>query len=49
MRSFARLGQRSRALRQYELCRSFLQRELEIEPAAATTQLCQRIARGEAV
>jgi DNA-binding SARP family transcriptional activator len=49
MRSFARLGQRSRALHQYELCRSFLQRELEIEPAAATLQLCQRIARGEEV
>lgn len=49
MRSFARLGQRSRAMRQYELCQLFLQRELEIEPAAATVQLCQRIARDEEV
>lgn len=49
MRSFARLGQRSRALRQYELCQLFLQRELEIEPAAATAQLYQRIARDEEV
>lgn len=49
MRSFARLGQRSRALRQYELCQLFLQRELEIEPAALTVQLSQRIARDEEV
>lgn len=45
MRSFARLGQRSRALRQYELCRTFLERELGIEPAAATAQLYESIAR----
>lgn len=49
MRCFARLGQRSSALRQYELCRSFLQRELEIEPGGATLALYQRIAHDEPV
>lgn len=49
MRCFVRLGQRAQALRQYELCRTILQRELQIEPAPETAELRQRIASGESV
>lgn len=49
MLAYARLGQRVQALRQYELCVSLLQRELEIEPLPETTHLRHCIARGEAV
>jgi len=47
MRCYARLGQRNRALRQYEQCRETIQRELALEPTPETTALYQRIRAGE--
>lgn len=50
MLALARSGQRSAALAQYQQCQRILQRELGVEPAAATRQLYQRIrAAGETV
>ena len=43
MRLLARAGRRSEALVQYHLCRRALQRELGVEPGAATTQLYEEI------
>jgi DNA-binding SARP family transcriptional activator len=45
MRLYVELGRRSAALRQYQLCVSVLQRELRVEPEAATKQLYQEILR----
>lgn len=47
MRLYALAGQRSAALRQYEECANLLERELQIEPEAATQALCERIRSGE--
>jgi DNA-binding SARP family transcriptional activator len=47
MRCFTRLGQRTQALRQFDLCSSLLQREYQIAPAPDTVALRQRIAEGE--
>ncbi len=49
MRSFSRLGQRVQALRQYELCRDLLKRELGIEPAPEILLLRDRIMQCEDV
>ena len=46
MRLLALSGQRSAALAQYETCRSVLQRELGVEPAAETTRLYEQIRDG---
>ena len=49
MLAFARSGQRSAALAQYETCRRSLDKELGVEPSAETTKLYERIrAAGEA-
>ncbi|NLS78164.1 MAG: hypothetical protein GXY76_12985 [Chloroflexi bacterium] len=40
-------GERGAALAQYEACRRVLREELGIEPSVETTQLCERIRRGE--
>jgi len=45
MRLLAASGQRSAALRQFEICRKTLERELGIEPAPATLQLYDEIRR----
>jgi DNA-binding SARP family transcriptional activator len=47
MRLFARNGQRSAALAQYESCRRFLAEELAVEPAAETVALYEQIRAGE--
>lgn len=47
MRLFTLTGQRSIALKQYELCRQMLADELGIEPAAETTALYEQILAGE--
>ena len=39
IRCYVRLGERSQALRQYQLCRKILRAEFEAEPEAATTAL----------
>jgi len=44
MRLFLRSGQRAMALRQFELCRGALRRELAIQPMAETIALYQSIA-----
>lgn len=43
MRLFAEQGNRSLALRQYQICRDSLQRELGVKPEAETEQLCRDI------
>ena len=43
MQCFAGLGKRDRALRQYELCRETLRRELGVEPDSVTRKLRARI------
>ena len=43
MRSFADLGQRSQALRQYQICRRLLVREFDMEPEEATHRLYEQI------
>ena len=48
MRLLATSGQRSAALRQFEICRKALQHELGIEPSQATRQLYAQIQRSEA-
>ena len=45
MRLYAQLGRRSAALRQYQICVGALQRELGVEPEAATRQLYREILR----
>ncbi|HSN76197.1 MAG TPA: BTAD domain-containing putative transcriptional regulator [Anaerolineae bacterium] len=46
MRLLAGAGRRSEALAQYSLCRRLLAEELGVQPAAATTQLYERIRDG---
>lgn len=48
MRLYAGLGQRAQALRQFELCRERLQRELGIEPESETKQLYRSIQNSSA-
>ena len=43
MRLFAELGDRSQALRQYQVCRDALQRELGVKPEPETERLAQEI------
>lgn len=43
MRLFAKQGNRSLALRQYQICRDCLQRELGVKPETETEQLCRDI------
>jgi TolB-like protein/DNA-binding SARP family transcriptional activator/rhodanese-related sulfurtransferase len=43
MRLFAELGDRSQALRQYQVCRDALQRELGVKPEPETERLSQEI------
>jgi adenylate cyclase len=45
MRLYHQLGRRAAALRQYQVCVGVLQRELGVEPEAATRQLYQEILR----
>jgi predicted ATPase/DNA-binding SARP family transcriptional activator len=47
MQLYAQAGQQAAALRQYEQCRQILRDELGAPPAAETTQLWERIRRGE--
>jgi DNA-binding SARP family transcriptional activator len=47
MRCYARLGLRSRAARQYELCRRMLGRLYGMTPAEETQELNRRVLRGE--
>lgn len=49
MRCYSRLGQRSQALHEFELCEELLRRELGVAPSEETVRLYQAIARGEAV
>jgi len=49
MRCYSRLGQHHLALRQYQICRDALREELDVEPAAATTQLNESIRRREQI
>ena len=48
MKLYADLGRRDAALKQYEECRSLLDRELGIEPDDETTNLCSEIRDGKA-
>ncbi|MBN1995848.1 MAG: AAA family ATPase [Anaerolineae bacterium] len=43
MRALALSGQRDKALRQYDICRKQLAREMGVEPSAETTRLYQQI------
>jgi len=43
MRLYATGGQRAQALRQYQICRESLQRELGVKPEPETEQLCKDI------
>jgi DNA-binding SARP family transcriptional activator len=43
MRCYVRSGERSRALRQYQVCRGLLQNEFEVDPEPSTTELFERI------
>ncbi len=43
MRLYAAAGARSRALRQYQICRDVLQRNLDVEPEPETEWLCKEI------
>lgn len=45
MRLLVRSGQRSSALRQYQICRRYLREELDIMPSAETERLYRRICR----
>jgi DNA-binding SARP family transcriptional activator len=49
MRCYCRLGQHHLALRQYQICCDALREELDVEPAAATTQLYECIRRREQI
>jgi len=46
MRLLARLGRRSEALAQFDVCKRVLAEELGVEPAAETVRLYQRIREG---
>ena len=46
MRVYAEQGKRSQALRQYQICRDSLQRELGVRPDAETERLCKEIQSG---
>lgn len=46
MQQYAQAGQRSAALRQYEICRQTLESELGLEPAAETKELYERLQSG---
>lgn len=46
MRQYARAGQQSAALRQFEICRQLLESELGLEPAAETKALYERVRSG---
>jgi DNA-binding SARP family transcriptional activator len=48
MRLYAHHGRRDAALRQYQSCVDILQRELRVEPEAATRQLYQEVLRDRA-
>jgi DNA-binding SARP family transcriptional activator len=43
MRCYVRCGERSRALRQYQVCRGLLHNEFEVDPEPSTTELFERI------
>jgi TolB-like protein len=43
MKRYAAAGQRAQALRQYQLCREALQRELQATPDSETERLCRQI------
>jgi DNA-binding SARP family transcriptional activator len=43
MRCYVRCGERSRALRQYQVCRAVLHKEYDVEPEPSTAQLFERI------
>jgi predicted ATPase/DNA-binding SARP family transcriptional activator/tetratricopeptide (TPR) repeat protein len=47
IRAYARAGQRSAALRQYELCADLLRSELGVEPETETIRLVEQIRAGE--
>jgi hypothetical protein len=47
MRSFALSGQRTQALRQYQVLKDTLKKELQVEPEPATTQLYESIRGGK--
>jgi DNA-binding SARP family transcriptional activator/Flp pilus assembly protein TadD len=47
MRLYYAAGNRSAALRQYEICKEILERELDISPLAETTELYEQILRQE--
>jgi LuxR family maltose regulon positive regulatory protein len=49
MRCFARLNQRTQALRQFELCCSLLRRDLGVEPTPELLALHTQIASGKLV
>jgi len=49
MRCQARQGERSQALRHYQILRDLLQRELQARPAPETVDLFERLHNGEAV
>lgn len=49
MRCHARQGERSQALRHYQILRDLLQRELQARPAPETVDLFERLRNGEAV
>jgi predicted ATPase/DNA-binding SARP family transcriptional activator len=49
MRCHARLGERERALKHYPVVVALLREELEVEPEEATTDLYERLRRGEEV
>lgn len=49
MRCYSRQGQPHLALRQYQVCAEALQAELQVEPAAETTRLYNRLHRREQV
>ncbi len=46
---YARLGQRNRALRWYEICQRTIKTEMETEPDADTNELHQKILKDEIV
>jgi DNA-binding SARP family transcriptional activator len=47
MRCYARLGERSRALHQYQVCVALLRHELQIAPEAMTAHLFEQIRGGD--
>jgi DNA-binding SARP family transcriptional activator len=49
MRCHSRLGHRSRAMNWYKLCVKTLRTELETDPDGETTELYQRLLRGECI